>query len=73
MFQMHYSLTGRPEIARPSAGFWFSKEKPHHQVLTIGVLQAGTGKVCIVENAEQLGAGALRWCRGYSAHSCERR
>jgi mono/diheme cytochrome c family protein len=59
MFQMHYSLTGRPEIARPAAGFWFSKERPHHQVLTVGLASAGTGKVRIVENTEQLGFGAL--------------
>ena len=59
MFQMHYALTGRPETDRSSAGFWFSKEPPHHQVLTVGLIHAGTGKVRIVENTEQLGTEGL--------------
>ena len=56
MFDIHYALTGRPETDRSSAGFWFSKEPPHHQVLTVGGLHAGTGSVRIVENTERLGA-----------------
>ena len=60
MFQMHYTLTGRPETDRSSAGFWFSKEPPHHQVLTVGAGEnGGTGSVRIAENAEQLGTGGF--------------
>ena len=60
MFNMHYALTGRPEIDRSSAGFWFSKEPPHHQVLTVGSGElGGSGTVRIVENTEQFGAAAF--------------
>ena len=52
VFNQHYTLTGRPETDRSSAGFWFTQEKPHHQVLTT----TGTGTVRIVENTEQLAA-----------------
>ena len=56
MFQMHYSLTGRPETDRSSAGFWLAQEPPRHQVLTVGAGEkGGSGPVRIVENAEQLG------------------
>jgi mono/diheme cytochrome c family protein len=56
MFQMHYTLTGKPETDRSSAGFWFAKEPPHHQVLTVGAGKlGGSGSVRIVENTEQLG------------------
>jgi len=57
MFQMHYQLTGRPEIDRTSAGLWLTKERPHHQVFTVGLIRAGTGRVRLVENTEQLGLG----------------
>ena len=60
MFDIHYALTGRPETDRSSAGFWFSKEPPHHQVLTVGGLHAGTGSVRIVENTERLGTVSRR-------------
>lgn len=65
MFQMHYQLTGRPETDRSYAGFWYSKEKPHHQVLTVGAGEnGGTGPVRIVEDVEQLelaaGSGLAR-------------
>ncbi len=55
MFNIHYALTGRPETDRSSGGLWFSREPPHHQVLTVGGRHAGTGQVRIVENTEQLG------------------
>ena len=55
MFQMHYTLTGRPETDRSYAGFWHSQEKPRHQVLTVGAGEhGGTGPVRIVEDVEQL-------------------
>ena len=61
MFQMHYTLTGRPETDRSYAGFWYVKEPPHHQILTVGAGEnGGTGSVRIVEDTEQLGAeGAI--------------
>ena len=54
MFQMHYQLTGRPEVDRSYAGFWYAKDKPRHQVLTVGAGEnGGTGPVRIVEGVEQ--------------------
>ena len=65
MFQNHYSLTGRPETDRSSAGFWFVKEPPHHRVVTAGLgPRGGTGSVRIVENTEQLSeAGGLPFAK----------
>ena len=55
MFNSHYTLTGRPEVDNSKAGFWFSKEQPHHQVLTVSSGSGGgTGPVRIVEGTEQL-------------------
>ena len=55
MFNSHYTLTGRPEVDNSKAGFWFSKEQPHHQVLTVHTGRGGgTGRVRIVEGTEQL-------------------
>jgi mono/diheme cytochrome c family protein len=57
MFNSHYTLTGRPEVDNSKAGFWFSKEQPHHQVLTVSSGRSGgSGPVRIVEGTEQLGA-----------------
>jgi hypothetical protein len=56
VFDNHYTLTGRPEKDRSMGGFWFSKEKPTHQVITT----SGTGTVRIVENTEQVAANGSR-------------
>ena len=54
-FQMHYSLTGRPETDRSVAGFWFAKDTPRRRMLTVGSGEfGGTGPVRIVEGEEQL-------------------
>ena len=65
MFQMHYTLTGRPETDRTAVAFWYTEEKPRHQMITSGSgPNGGTGQVRIVENVEQLelapGAGFAR-------------
>ena len=52
VFDNHYTLTGRPEKDRSMGGFWFTKEKPTHQVITT----SGSGRVRIIENTEQLSA-----------------
>ena len=64
-FQMHYTLTGRPETDRSVAGFWFAKETPRRRMLTVGTGEfGGTGAVRIVEDEEQLelaaGSGVAR-------------
>ncbi len=54
-FQMHYTLTGRPETDRSVAGFWFAKDTPRRRMLTVGSGEfGGTGPVRIVEGEEQL-------------------
>ena len=54
-FQMHYTLTGRPETDRSAAAFWFARQPPRRRMLTVGSGEhGGTGQVRIVENEEQL-------------------
>ena len=54
-FQMHYTLTGRPETDRSVAGFWFAKDTPRRRMLTVGAGEfGGTGPVRLVEGEEQL-------------------